>query len=241
MAIKLSAPDRELVELTLEDLRHIAKETEPACDDHQLRRVSVQLRHLLVEDAFVRSWKLLRLQPKSPFIVAPRLRADDLQPNDFAVAGGGQIGGTAIGNIKFMPDRALSGDEVKALYEREKNDMTFTFSLSDFKDSCAVHVSGKKITRKQLVQFVANKKGGAHFDKSRKKDEEAYSALDSVLANGFVFGGQAGQSGQQALTGKNGVFLELLSIGQFLTQSPDTKHFMEVAEAYLKTPYEAAL
>jgi hypothetical protein len=234
MTINLNAQECELLETTLEDLRHIANETQPECDDHQLRRVSVQLRRLLVDGAYVHAWKLLRLEPKSPTVVAFRLRADDLQPGDFAVAGGGQISGVSVGNAKFMPGRALSPEEIKALYEREKNDIAFKFSLSEYKDSCAAHVAGRKISRRQLVQYIANKKGGAHLDHKRKKDEEAYSALDSALANPIIFGGRPAQSGQPAVPGKNAIYLELLSIGQFLIQSPDTKRFMEAAEAYLK-------
>ncbi|MBI1202187.1 MAG: hypothetical protein GC182_06710 [Rhodopseudomonas sp.] len=233
MAICLQMQERELIELTLEDLRHIAKETGPECDDHQLRRVSVQLRHLLIEDAYVRSWKLLQLQPKSPMVVAPRLRADGLQQDDLAVAGGGQIGGLSIGNAKFMPGRALSDKEVKELFEREKNDMEYNFSLSEFKDSCAVYAKGRKITRKQLIQYIANKKGGAHLDHKRKQDEEAYATSDAVLAEPMLFGGQPAQPVQKNLPGKNPVYLELLSIGQFLTRSSDTKRFMEVAESVL--------
>jgi hypothetical protein len=228
MTISLQKPERELVEVALEDLRHIAKETQPECDDHQLRRVSVQLRHLLIEDAFVRSWKLLQMQPKSPMVVAPRLRTDDLGPNDFAVAGGGDLGGVSVGNAKVW-DRALSAEEVKAVYEREKNDMAYTFSLSEYKDSCAVYVMGRKISRKQLVQYIANKKGGAHLDHERKKDEEAYAALDNALASSLVFGGRPAQNNQPNLPGKNAVYLELLSIGQYLTNSPDTRRFMEAA------------
>ena len=223
------------MQLTLEDLLHIAKETEPECDDSQLRRISVQLRHLLVEDAYVRSWKLLQLQPKSPTIVAPRLRADDMRPDDFAVAGGGNIAGLSIANAKIMPGRALSAEEAKALYEREKDDLAYGFSLSEFKDSCAVYVSGRKVTRKQLVQYIANKKGGAHLDHTRRKDEEAYLSLDNALVNPILFGGRPAQNGKPAVPGKSAIYLELLSIGQFLTQSPDTKRFIESAKAYQKT------
>jgi hypothetical protein len=236
MTVILNPEDRELVETTLEDVRHIARETEPQCDDHQLRRVSVQLRRLLVEDAFVRSWKLLQLQPKSPNVVAPRLRADGLLPTDFAVAGGGDVGGISIGNAKFMPGRVLSPDERKALFEREKNDMEFNFSLSDFKESCAVYAAGKKITRKQLIQYIANKKGGAHLDHKRRKDEEAYIVLDKTLENSMKIGGRPPQHGLLAVPGKNPIYLESLSIGQFLTNSPDTKRFIEAAESHLKRP-----
>lgn len=233
MAIDLQPHERELVDVTFADLGHIAKEAGPECDDHQLRRVSVQLRNLLIEDCLVRSWKLLQLQPKSPAIVAPRLRTDELGPADFAVAGGGNLGGVSIGGIQSMPGRVLSPDEVKALYEQGKKDTEHAFSVSEYKDSCAIYCSGQKISRRQLVQYVANKKGGAHLDNTRKKDEQAYSALDSALKAPMVFGGRLGQDAKSDLPGKNAVYLELLSIGQHLTNSPDVKRFIEAAQAAL--------
>jgi len=181
MTIKLQSQERELVELTLEDLHHIAKETYPDCDDHQLRRVSVPLRNLLIEDWLVRSWKLLQLQPKSPVIIAPRLRTEGLQPNDFAVAGSGNVAGVAVGNVRIRLGRASSPEELKARYEQEKDDIKHAFSLSDYKESCALYMRGQKISRRQLVQYVANKKGGAHLDNTRKTDEEAYSILDAAI------------------------------------------------------------
>ena len=59
MNVNLQSQDRELVELTVQDLRHLARETDPNCGDQQLRRVSVELRKLLIDDYLVRSWKLL--------------------------------------------------------------------------------------------------------------------------------------------------------------------------------------
>jgi hypothetical protein len=157
-----------------------------------------------------------------------------LRYHPIAVAGGGNLGALSIANAKFIGGHALSADEVKARYEREKNDLAYTFSLSEYKDSCAVYVIAQKISRKQLVQYIANKKGGAHLDHKRKKDEQAYSALDNALASPLVFGGRPAQKDQANLPGRNAVYLELLSIGQFLTNSPDTKRFMEAAEAFLR-------
>jgi hypothetical protein len=230
MTIKLQSQERELVEVTLQDLRHIAKETGANSDDHQLRRVSIQLRNLLIEDCLVRSWKLLQLQPKSPIIVAPRLRIDGLGPNDFAVAGSGNVSEMAVGNVRIRLGHAFSLEEVKARYEREKDDIEHRFSLSDYKESCAVYMHGQKISRRQLVQYVSNKKGGAHLDTTRKKDERAYSILDAAIESGLRFG--AGQAGQSP-PGKDPVYLELLSIGQNLTSSPDILRFMKAAEEHL--------
>jgi hypothetical protein len=229
-SIQLQPQQRELIALTLEDLRHIAKQSVPDCDDHQLRRVSVQLRNLLIEDCLIRSWKLLQLEPKSPNIIAPRLRTEELQSTDFAVAGGGNIAGMMVGNARITVGRASSPEERKARYEKTKGDMEFSFSLSDYMQSCALFVQGQKISRRQLVQYVANKKGGAHLDNSRKKDEQAYRALDAAIESGFWFG--AGQT-QPSHPGKNAVYLELLSIGQNLTTSPDIKRLIEIAAEQL--------
>jgi hypothetical protein len=224
--INLKPQERELVENTLEDLRHIAKEAGPNADDHQLRRVSVQLRQLLVDDYLIRSWRLLQLEPKAPTIIAPRLRPEQYGSEDFAVAGGGMVGGLAVGALHIMPGKAISPEEVKAIVEQGRGDIEFPFRLADFMQSCAVYVKGRKVSRKQLVQYVANKKGGAHLDGSRKNDEEAYSALDNVTDAVQV-------KGDEKLSPKNTIYLALLSIGQNLTQSPDIQRFMEAAEAAL--------
>jgi len=221
-SMKLEPQQRELVEVTLEDLRHLAKESVPECADHQLRRVSVELRKLLIDDCLVRSWKLLQLQPKAPIIMAPRLRTVGLGANDFAVAGGGTLPGVAISNFRERT-RALSAEEIKAEYEQERRGIEHPFSLSDYKESCAVYMRGQKVSRRQLVQYVANKKGGAHLDSKRKKDEAAYAALDAAVESGLWFGP----------TGKNAVYLELLSIGQNLTRSPNIKRFMNDAQMHL--------
>jgi hypothetical protein len=222
MSGKLGTQQRELVEVTLEDLRHIARESVPECDDHQLRRVSVELRKLLHEGYLVRSWKLLQLLPKAPIIIAPRLKTAGLGANDFVVAGGGALPGVAIGNFRVRTS-APSAEELKAEYEQEKGNIEHPFSLSDYKESCAIYIRGQKVSRRQLVLYVANKKGGVHLDKARKKDEAAYAMLDAAVESGFWFGP----------TGKNAVYLELLSIGQNLTSSPDIKRFMNEAQRHL--------
>jgi hypothetical protein len=226
MTIHLGLQDRQLVELTLEDLQHTARESVPHCDDHQLRRVSVQLRNLLIEDWLVRSWKLCQMQPKSPVIIAPRLRTEGLGPNDLAVAGGGNVGHGNIGNFRFTKG-ASSPEEIRERYEQGKRDIEYQFSLSDYKESCAVYIHGQKVSRRQVVQYVANKKGGAHLDNVRKKDEQVYTALDAAIESGLWFGGDADHGS------KNAVYLEMISIGQSLTNSPDILRFMEFAPSVL--------
>jgi hypothetical protein len=58
---------------------------------------------------------------------------------------------------------------------------------------------------------ILNKLGGTHFDATRKKGEEAYAMLDSVMKGKFE------------VLEKRAVYFELLSIGQAVAASPDTK------------------
>lgn len=232
--MSLSQDDLELIELVREDLLHIQKECQPNCTDHQLRRISVQLRQLLVEDKLVRVWKLLDMDPKQPIVLAPRLRHKELDDRAVAVAGGGQIGGVRIANVKFTPGKASTEAEIKARYEREKQDIECQFHLADYKQSCGLFIKGTAIQRRQIVAYVANKKGGAHLDTRRKKDEDAYKCLDDAIKSGLLFGGQGAVPVGGPQGSKNSVYLELLSIGQQLTASPDIVRLVNACEAAVK-------
>ena len=116
----MNLEQQELIGVVYDDLFHIRDQSIPDCTDHQLRRISGQMRQLLIGDMLIKCWKLLDLTPKQPFIVAPKLLTDDFDSNAVAVAGGGQIGGASIANFKFMPGKAMSENEIKEMYEREK-------------------------------------------------------------------------------------------------------------------------
>jgi hypothetical protein len=88
------------------------------------------------------------------------------------------------------------------------------YRLSEFLASPAVVINGERINRRLVIQFVANKKGGAHFDFTRKKDETAFQLLDKVASYG--------------LANKDAVYFELLSIGQDLARSTDAKRLREL-------------
>jgi hypothetical protein len=72
--------------------------------------------------------------------------------------------------------------------------LDYEFPLHEYKDSCSIFIRGKKIKRCHVIAYVANKKGGAHLDHSRRKDEEAYRLLDAAEASGWRFGGKGGKS-----------------------------------------------
>lgn len=207
-----TAEDIELLDLVQSDLIFIRENSKPEADDHSLRRISGQLRHLLVDQALLKAWRLLQLTPKQPTIITTKL---DLDNNcDFAVAGGGQANGIQVANVRVTIGRTLGEEEIRKRYEAEKDKpLKQAFTLQEFKDSSAFICGGKKIKREQVIKYVANKKGGVHLDTSRKKDEEAYRLLDQA-DNGML------------IAGKKTLYLELLSIWQALTSSNDIERLI---------------
>jgi hypothetical protein len=69
-------------------------------------------------------------------------------------------------------------------------------------------VAGQAINRREIINYVANKLGGVHFDKNRKPDERAFKVLDD-------------HRGKLHLQGIDILYYELLAIGQHLLRSGD--------------------
>ena len=210
----------------------MAAESGPASTDHQLRRISVQLRSLLVEGSLQQCWRLLTMEPKQPIINAPRLRPNKMDKNAVALAGGGTIGPVRFANISFRPGVALSADEVKQEYEEGKADMEFPFRLTDYLDSCSIFINGKSISRRQVIAYVANKKGGAHLDHTRKKDDDAYRCLDSA-ANLIRIGTSRNPANGTIEGGRNAIYAELLSVGQHVSGSSDIQRLVAACNSAL--------
>jgi hypothetical protein len=198
-------PDLELVTTVASDLRFLASTWGTQVDDDSLRRGSAQLRVLLVDGALQRAWKALGFD-REPIIKGPQLEPF-LNVNadiEFALAGGGNYEGVqgafAIFNKGSMP-----------AIDPPNADLEYAFGLKRFGESCSMFVNGLRVSRRDVVKYVANKLGGAHLDFSRTEEKSA--ALRSMEARFKYFG-------------KNAVYFELLSIGQLIAQSASVQRFL---------------
>jgi hypothetical protein len=91
--------------------------------------------------------------------------------------------------------------------------------LSAYLRSTAALIVGERITRQDVIQYVANKLGGAHYDTSRDKKADArYKLLDKRPAT------YVPQNGVPAPY----VYAELLSIIEALVESGDAARFRDV-------------
>ena len=105
---------------------------------------------------------------------------------------------------------ALSEEQIAQRSRHRQGIPIETLTLANFMPSLCIFAQGKEISRRMLIQYVANKLGGAHWSPGRGKTKQdmLFALLDQVSQNVI-------------LADKNAVYFELLSIGQALVNSPD--------------------
>jgi hypothetical protein len=213
----LPTEDGELLAIVKSDLAFLEDEWDQSIDEQSLRRSSTVLRNLLVYDGFGKAWRLAgeRAQPQVEAVdLSHALAGLDVHKVAFATAGGALSGGVEVAAALVYPN-AMSPELISERAAKGPGPPRRKYRLSEFLASPAVVVDGVLVNRRNVIQYIANKRGGAHFDMSRKKDEEAYRLLDKVM-NAFQ------------VAEHRSVFFELLAIGQAVAQSPDAKHLRDL-------------
>jgi len=201
-----------------QDLEYLHEEWRDEIDDASLRRNSLVLRRLLVEQDLTKAWRKVGFEDE-PKIKAPtieeHLKTCPLQDVLFATAGGASYRGTQIATL-FMPRGAANPEETR----RRSALGPFVFKLHGFKEfieSPCMIVKGTAVSRKDLIEYVANKLGGAHTDQRRgaaKPLDVIFTCLDEI-------------SQTTQVAGKNAIYYELLSIGQNMIRSDDINRLIQ--------------
>lgn len=213
--------DLELAQLVADDLYYLFKEWNQDIDDASLRRSSPVLRALLVEGLLARTAHQFNRDIR---VMAPEIgrvvKETELQECTFFQAGGAKYKGMIVQAMSMVP-RAKTLEEIKASYERSKDVMgkSYPVKIGAFLKQTSFVVKGVLINREEVIKYVANKLGGAHYDSSRtapKKTgevllEQKYALLDEVRTG-------------ISTADKNAVYYELLSIGQRVVNSRDIQN-----------------
>jgi hypothetical protein len=90
-------------------------------------------------------------------------------------------------------------------------------------------IEGTFINREEVIKYVTNKLGGAHYDSTREPQtsssgvslEGKYALLDSVRNSTMI-------------ADKNAIYYELLSIGQRLINSKDIQQLRKTLKGILR-------
>lgn len=158
-------PDLRLIRLVLDDLEDIEADTCQNATGRQLRRASVPLRRLLVDNGggiFKKAWS--QIFPKGPSlkIMSSRLERGRCVGNGLAVALETNLpeGRLFYTQISYEPAAFLHNPHIVEL-----------MSLSTFLNSHVMYAPGIWLSRVQFIKYVANKAGGVHFDASLEEHE----------------------------------------------------------------------
>jgi len=152
--------DRHLIEIVAADLRYLRYQWDETIDDHSLRRSSPVLRRLLVDNELQRAWKAAGFK-KEPRITASSLARtlSLIRKNSitFAAAGGARYQGIEV-RTPVMVNYAADDSEIAKLAAAGVPEETV--GLRAFIEAPCIVVKGCIVSRRILIQYVANKLGG---------------------------------------------------------------------------------
>jgi len=212
---------KQLLNVVYSDLCYIRDEWNEVIEDDKLRRDSTVLRRLLVDGDLLRVWNITGFH-EQPKINSPSLSAITAFLNryniglshlKFACSGSGPLRGGRV-ETPFFIDLKLSDDQVSELYQEGRS--IVSQRLTKYLNAPCIYANGIPIRREELIKFVSNKLGGAHFDSRRRKDkllEKKFMNLDDIRSN-------------YEILEKDFIFYELLSIGYHIIQSEDIKRLI---------------
>ena len=205
--------DLRLVITVASDLAYLRQEWDQSVDDSHLRRNSTVLRRILVNGDFGRAWRAVGFE-REPDINAidllKHIEGFDLSEIKFALAGGALFKGS-----KFACILLYLSDAAEAR-RRDTQPTERGFHLSEFLNSASFITDGEIVTRREVIQYVANKLGGAHLDADIEPPLKSLGGVE--------------------IFGKPAVYFELLAIGQAVAHSIDTDRFLQKAHEFVKRP-----
>lgn len=210
------APDRKTIREDLEWLADVW--TTGDLDEPTLRRASPTLRKLLCDQQLVRAWNELGRERgvRKPFevntLTLPRVRDPGLL---LLTVGGGRRRGLHVAGW------AVGGEGT-----RLPPPIRETVKLNRFVEGACIYWKGQYVSRADLIAFVANQLGGAHYgDIVRGAEKALHAWLTDSQFPGISF---ADHSNRPGILGLHPLYFELLTVGQFLGRSPGAIEMLRV-------------
>jgi hypothetical protein len=218
--VKSKQIDLDLVQIVYEDLDYISKEWNQDIDEASLRRASPTLRRLLIDEKQGLA-HLVRAMNRQLMIVAPTVTIPELKGiASFSVGGAMTKRGSVTGGGLFIGPAAVSQPREAMIGPPSP------MKLSKFLKQICLVLSDLRINREEVIKYVANKVGGAHYDSSRDRAkglEKKYIVMDEVHSGSI----------KSTAMNKRLIYYELLGTGQYLINSPDIRQFIKEIEAMI--------
>ncbi len=200
-----------------EDLVHLRADWTGQMSDAEIRRGSAVLRRLLIEDVYGKAWRAVG-NNREPTVIAidlQNLLGDaPLSSVELALAGGVNFRGITMAGMMLIkgnkPPEPSSSSVLRARgFPGERS-----FSMSEYLHSLAGVIRGRKVTRREVVKYIANVRGGVHLGKSEKKREKKLVARLEKLEQ------------RTMVHTTDGLLVEAAAIGQAIGSSDDAQRLV---------------
>ena len=222
----LNPTDRELLGVVAGKLNRLRESLFKDITEGELRdNICGNLRFLLVDDNYQIAWDRIG-HPRKITIRATDVKkwnnGASLDSCDFMQAAGVTASYSTLSGLRVV-NRALSGEEVRERCAQWKASGEITnFTIKQFLNSPCIASKGVIATRQQVIQYVAYRMGGVHFDRMRNRQDKnwiAFKMLDGLRTGDERF----------EVFRHNPVCAELWAIGQSLVASDDCGTFLHRA------------
>lgn len=201
----------------------------------EIRRGSAALRRLLVEGWLGKAWRHWGFE-KQPSLAGPDLIAllaeEGVEVRHVAslIAGGATLSGIQTAMLGLCrvdnPDTGVSADAEEGFAVKQISIMRDAreppppnnllalverrIPLSNYLDAAGAIRTGQVISRRDIVAYFANVGGGVHLGPSKNRKDQVHQLIEDLI----------NKIGADTM---DGVFFELLSIGQAIGRSEDLK------------------
>ena len=167
---KPTPDDIDLIKTAQAHLRSLWSINFPKADEYSIRAASASLRFLLVDGHLARAWRALGIG--EPIQIEGYCFSSNPGPDAVGFCGGADI-------LPGIPFSTGWGEDIRL----EIRTLNITAYLNGF----CISVKGVRIARLELVRYIANTKGGAHYDpegNSSKSRRGAFPLLRELEKKG---------------------------------------------------------
>lgn len=194
----------------------------PEIADGDIRRGSATLRRLLVEDAYGMAWRAVGFA-RQPTLVAVDLwnlvPSDSINIIEFALAAGAEFRGVYLAAMVVNRGNTAPPAPNPAVLRSDGYPGERQYELSEYMGSVSGIVGGLTFTRRDVIKYIANVKGGVHLSpKQRKREEKLVNRLGKIEKKMMVHN-------------SDGLLVELVAIAQAVGRSDDSRTYVEKVES----------
>lgn len=187
----------------------------------EIRRGTAILRRLLVEDAYGVAWRSIG-QVKQPSVIAVDLSlalGNHTNQVVYGLAGGALFRGVQMACTVLNKGSVPLGPSPPPPIRQNGYPFERVFPLSEYLSSLSGIVENRTFSRRDVIKYLANVKGGVHLSVQQRKAEEKLIARLGKIEKKIVF------------HKTDGLLVEAVAIGQSLGNSEDAKLFMQKVKA----------